>query len=41
MLLAKLKIKEDKVAEYLDIEHKTYKAAETAYPDMLHHTFDQ
>ncbi len=41
MLLAKLKIKEDKVAEYLVIADKTDKAAEADEPRMLHHTFDQ
>ena len=41
MLLAKLKIKEDKVAEYLEIADKTDKAVEADEPGMLHHTFDQ
>ena len=41
MLLAKLKVKEDKVDEYLEIADKTDKAVEAAEPDMLHHTFDQ
>ena len=41
MLLAKLKVKEDKVAEYLEIADKTDKAVETDEPGMLHHTFDQ
>ncbi len=41
MLLAKLKVKEDKVAEYLEIEEKTDKAVEADEPGMLHHTFDQ
>ena len=41
MLLAKLKIKEDKVAEYLEIADKTDKAVEANEPGMLHHTFDQ
>ena len=40
-LLAKLKLKEDKVAEYLAIADKTDQAVEAAEPDMLHHTFDQ
>ena len=35
MLLAKLKVKKDKVAEYLEIADKTEE------PWMLHHTFDQ
>ena len=38
MLLAKLKVKEDKVAEYLEIADKTDKADESG---MLHHTFVQ
>ena len=41
MLLAKLKVKEDKVDEYLEIADKTDKAVEAEEPDMLHHTFDQ
>ena len=41
MLLAKLKIKEHKVAEYLEIAKKTDKAVEADEPGMLHHTFDQ
>jgi len=41
MLLAKLKVKEDKVAEYLEIADKTDKAVEAGKPEMLHHTFDQ
>ena len=41
MLLAKLKVKEDKVAEYLEIADKTDKAVEANEPGMLHHTFDQ
>jgi len=41
MLLAKLKVKEDKVAEYLEIAGKTDKAVEADEPGMLHHTFDQ
>ena len=41
MLLAKLKVKEDKVAEYLEIADKTDKAIEADEPGMLHHTFDQ
>ena len=38
MLLAKLKVKEDKVAEYLEIADKTDKAVEADEPGMLHHT---
>ena len=41
MLLAKLKVKEDKVAEYLEIADKTDKGVEANEPGMLHHTFDQ
>ena len=41
MLLAKLKVKEDKVAKYLEIADKTDKAFEADEPGMLHHTFDQ
>ena len=41
MLLAKLKVKEDKVAEYLEIADKTDKAVEADEPGMLHHTFGQ
>ena len=41
MLLAKLKVKEDKVAEYLEITDKTDKAVEADEPRMLYHTFDQ
>ncbi len=41
MLLAKLKVKEDKVEEYLEIADKTDKAVEADEPGMLHHTFDQ
>ena len=41
MLLAKLKVKEDKVDEYLEIADKTDKAVEAAEPVMLHYTFDQ
>ena len=41
MLLAKLKVKEDKVAEYLKIEDKTNRPVEAEELGMLHHTFDQ
>ena len=40
MLLAKLKVKEDKVAEYLEIGDKTDRAVETDEPG-LQDTFDQ
>jgi len=39
--LAKIKVKEDKVSEYLELADKTDKAVEIAEPGMLHHTFDQ
>ena len=39
MLLAKLKVKEDKVLEYLEIADKTDKAVEAEEPGMLHDTF--
>jgi len=41
MLLAKLKLKKDKVAEYLEIVDKTDKAVEADEPGMLYHAFDQ
>ena len=39
-LEAKIKVKEDKVSEYLELADKTDKAVEAAEPGMLHHTFD-
>ncbi|WP_432421767.1 putative quinol monooxygenase [Prochlorococcus marinus] len=39
--LQNLKIKEDKVAEYLEIADMTDKAIEADEPGMLHHNFDQ
>ena len=41
MLLAKLKVKKDKVAEYLEIADNTDKAFEAEEPGILHHTFNQ
>ena len=41
ILLAKLKVKEDKVAEYLEIADKTDKAVQADELGMLHHTFDK
>ena len=41
MILEKFKVKEDKVAEYLEIVDMTDKAVEADGPGMLHHTFDQ
>ena len=41
MLIARLKVQEDKVSEYLDLADKTDKAVEASEPGMLHHTFDQ
>ena len=40
MLLTKLKVKENKVAMYLEIADKTDKAFQAEEPGMLHHTFD-
>ena len=41
MLIARLKVQEDKVNEYFEIADKTDKAVEESEPGMLHHTFDQ
>ena len=41
MLIARLKVQEDKVTEYLELADKTDKAVEASEPGMLHHTFDQ
>ena len=41
MLLAKFKVREDKVAEYLETADQTDKAVEADEPGTLHHTFDQ
>ena len=41
ILLAKIKVKEDKVSEYLELADKTDKAVEAIEPGMLNHTFDQ
>ena len=41
MLLAKLKVKEDKVLEYLELAGKTDMAVESDKSGILHHTFDQ
>ena len=41
MLLAKIKVKKDKVAEYWEIRNKTDKAVKVDKPGMLQHTFDQ
>ena len=41
VLLAKLKFREDKVAEYSKIADKTDKAVEAEELVMLHHIFDQ
>ena len=41
MLIARLKVKEDKVNEYFEIADNTDKAIEASEPGMLHHTFDQ
>ncbi len=39
MLLAKLKVKEDKVAEYLEIADKTDKAVEDDEPEVQYKIF--
>ena len=41
ILIAKIKVKADKVHEYLELADKTDKAVKAAEPGMLHHTFDQ
>ena len=41
ILIAKIKVKENKVSEYLELADKTDKAVEAAELGMLHHTFDQ
>ena len=41
MLIARLKVQEDKVDEYLELADKTDKAVEASEPGMIHHTFDQ
>ena len=41
MLIARLKVKEDKVNEYFEIADNTDKAIEASEPGMLHHTFDK
>ena len=41
MLIARLKVQEDKVAEYLELAEKKDKAVEESEPGMLHHKFDQ
>ena len=41
ILLARLRVKPDKIQEYLEIADKTDKAVEASEPGMLHHTFDQ
>ena len=41
MLLAKIKVKKDKVAEYWEIRNKTDKAVKADKPGILQHTFDQ
>ena len=41
MLIARLKVQEDKVAEYLYLADKTDKAFEASEPGMHIHTFDQ
>ena len=41
ILLARLRVKPDKIQEYLELADKTDKAVEASEPGMLHHTFDQ
>ena len=41
ILIARLKVQEDKVDEYLELAEKTDKAVEASEPGMIHHTFDQ
>tara|TARA_B100000424_G_scaffold242216_1_gene210896 strand:- start:99 stop:488 length:390 start_codon:yes stop_codon:yes gene_type:complete len=41
LLLAKIKVKEDRISEYLELADITDKAVEDIEPGMLHHTFDQ
>ena len=41
MLLTKLKVKENKVATYIEIDDKTDKAIQAQELGMLPHTFDQ
>ena len=38
ILIAKIKVKDDKVSEYLELADKAIEAAEQG---LLHHTFDQ
>ena len=40
ILLARLRVKPDKIQEYLELADKTDKAVEASEPGMLHHTFD-
>jgi len=39
-LIAKIKVKEDKISEYLELADKIDKAVEAAEPGIFHHTFD-
>ena len=41
ILLARLRVKPDKIQEYLELAYKTDKAVEASEPGKLHHTFDQ
>ena len=40
VLIARIKVKEGKVEEYLDLAEKTDQAVEQSEPDMLLHNFD-
>ena len=41
MLLARIHVKPDCVAEYLELARITDEAVQTSEPGMIHHTFDQ
>ena len=41
ILLARLRVKPDKIQEYLELADKTDKAVEASEQGMLHHTFDR
>jgi len=41
VLIARIKVKTDKVEEYLELANATDFAVEVTEPNMLHHTFDQ
>ena len=41
ILIARIRVKPGKVAEYLELASKTDAAVKASEPGMLHHTFDQ